>query len=164
MKFYGASWMFFIFSGVVILILNASMGKTLHSATADRFSLPDEAPAWLSGLQGLFVMPLPHLSQTQAQADPCASRSPRCSQLHGWWSAIMLWRQTTYVRVILTTMEDWLQYKSYQMAVPTLRNMQEIECAFLQLICSFIIFKYKNYFMKHKKLNILKIWENEWYL
>lgn len=69
--------MFFICSGEVILILNASVGKTLHSATADKFSLPDEAPAWLSRLQGLFVMPLPHLSQTQAQADPCASRSPR---------------------------------------------------------------------------------------
>lgn len=56
--------MFFIRSSEVILILNASMGKTLHSATADKFSLPDEAPAWVSRLQGLFVMPLPHLYQT----------------------------------------------------------------------------------------------------
>jgi len=47
------------------------------TAMADKISLPDEASASLTVLQGLFVMPLPHLSQTQAQGEPCASRSPR---------------------------------------------------------------------------------------
>lgn len=47
------------------------------TAMADKISLPDEASASLAVLQGLFVMPLPHLSQTQAQEEPCASRSPR---------------------------------------------------------------------------------------
>lgn len=47
---------------------------------------------------------------------------PGCSQLHGWQSAIMLWRQTTYVRAILTTVRDWLQYKSY-LVCPPLRGM-----------------------------------------
>lgn len=42
---------------------------------------------------------------------------PGCSQLHGWQSTIMLWRQTTYVRAILTTVGEWLQYKSYLMSV-----------------------------------------------
>lgn len=54
------------------------MGKTPPSTNmADKISLPDEASACLSVLQGLFVMPLPHLFQTQAQEEPCASRSPR---------------------------------------------------------------------------------------
>lgn len=43
---------------------------------------------------------------------------PGCSQLHGWQSPIMLWRQTTYVRAILTTVGDWLQYKSYLVCPP----------------------------------------------
>lgn len=47
------------------------------TAMAGKISLPDEASASLTVLQGLFVMPLPHLSQTQAQGEPCASRSPR---------------------------------------------------------------------------------------
>lgn len=49
---------------------------------------------------------------------------PGCSQLHGWQSTIMLWRQTTYVRAILTTVGEWLQYKSYLMSV-----LHSEECA-----------------------------------
>ncbi len=49
---------------------------------------------------------------------------PGCSQLHGWQSTIMLWRQTKYVRAILTTVGEWLQYKSYLMSV-----LHSEECA-----------------------------------
>ncbi len=83
------------------------MGKTLSSTDmADKISLPDEASACLSVLQGLFVMPLPHLSQTQAQEEPCASRSPRlltATRLAEHDNALAT---DEYVRAILTTVGE----------------------------------------------------------
>ncbi len=55
-------------------------GKKLHPPPTwltNSLSLMRPLLASQCSRQGLFVMPLPHLFQTQAQEEPCASHSPR---------------------------------------------------------------------------------------